>query len=364
MPMFVVLALVLAATGCGAPGPAASDADAHDAASSVDATDASVAPGDGGVPRTSGVVVLDACTTLGTGSEACGYSFVWSPAACSSGRCRRLMIYFSGGQESCPAVSPAAGFLAHFADAGYVAVCARDFDTPTGSATYPRHLEATRLDALVHAITTDPDVSAAWTGEDLLLSGVSHGASGPMIAIAHAGAERAAAWRGSRYTGACFFDGTYDAPGLLQFDHDQACDSHAIVSYQRAWSRYCAWPAGADPDVPASWPVPATCSTADTAADTLTLADVTALPIHDFQLIECGSMLTERCGDVRTPLRAADVLPASSITQLCTHIAASPGYTCTLGSHPLTGHVQCGSDAESLDDCNAWFGAQLASHGF
>ena len=340
----------IAAVGCsGAREPA-------DAATPLDVAGDAPSP-----PRTRGEVRVEACSSLGTGPEPCFYTFAYDPAACPDGRCARLLVYFSGGQESCPDLDPPGGYLAHYSAAGYVAVCARDFETGDGSGTFPRHLEASRLDALVRAITSDPDIARGWTGEDLLFSGVSHGASGPMIAIAQGDAARADLWRGSRYTAACFYDGTYDAPGLLRTLHDEECGGTAILSYRRAYERYCAWPSSAGL-LPASWPDPASCDTADTRADTLVGAPFSAF-LHDFALVECGSGLTDFCGALLRPLQPADVLPGAPIERLCSEIQASPGYTCELVSRPDTGHVQCSLDAASADDCNAWFRRRLVAEG-
>ena len=161
------------------------------------------APGDAGtcVPRPSGIRTIDDCSALGVGSEACSYTYVWDPSRCTGRACKRLVIYFSGGQETCPDVTNPNSYLAHYTAQSYVAVCARAFETSTGSAQFPRHLEAPRFDALVGTITSDPDVLAGWSGEYLLFSGVSHGASGPVVTMATQAFDDQPSWKGSAYTG-------------------------------------------------------------------------------------------------------------------------------------------------------------------
>jgi hypothetical protein len=162
-------------------------------------------------------------------------------------------------------------------------------------------------------------------------------------------------WKGTKYTAACFLDGTYDAPGLLQFESSNQCRTlGSVLPYERTYSRYCPWPAGANGNLPATWPPPEGCANADTMADTLTSVDATSFAIHDWKLIECGSALAP-C--------TQDVLPAGPIAALCDRIAATPGYTCARGSYPSVSHIQCGIEASSLDACHSWFSASLAVRG-
>lgn len=344
------------AAACG-DHHAAPDA-APDARAVVDAQGAPDATADSG-HFSQGMRVVDACKTLGIGTEVCDYTFLYSPSMCANQGCKRLVIYFSGGQETCPSVSDSASYLVFYENQGYVAVCARAFTSASGSGQFPRHLEAPRFDALVTAITSDPDIRAGWSGEYLLFSGVSHGASGPVVAMADTTDDDAAAWKGSAYTGACFLDGTYDAGGLIDFTYTNQCtDSAAVVPYSRAYGRYCTFTGNGD--TPGTWPLPATCATADVTADTITTAPVSAFAIKDWKLVECGSAQPACSG----PIGQQDVLPASSVTALCSHLAASSDHTCTPQSYPTTGHVFCGIDQTTISTCYAWFESELTSHGF
>ena len=127
-----------------------------------------------------------------------------------------------------------------------------------------------------------------------------------------------------------------------------------MVPYERTYSRYCAWPATANGNLPATWPQPSSGATPDTAADTLTTVSVGDLAIRDWKLVECGSALSP-C--------AQDVLPAASIQALCDRIAAAPGYTCDYASFPTSSHIACGIDASTIGSCSSWFEAELAGHG-
>src|SRR5205823_6305777 len=97
------------------------------------------------------------------------------------------------------------------------------FQASTASGQFPRHTEATRFDALVQSITSNPNVMAAWSGDYLLFSGVSHGASGPVIAMASQDFDAKPSWNGAKYTGSCFLDGAYDVAALLDFHFDNQC---------------------------------------------------------------------------------------------------------------------------------------------
>jgi hypothetical protein len=333
----------------------------HGAGNGGDGGTADLSTGDGlgggadaGVP--SGVRMVSACTSVGVGAEPCSYTWLFDPAACAGRACKRLVIYFSGGQETCPDPASTTSFLAYYKNHGYVAVCAMDFQSATGSAQYPRHVEAQKADPLVKAITSDPDILSAWSGEFLLFSGVSHGASTPVVAMATQTYDSQPSWQGSKLTGACFNDGTYDAGGLLGFCFTNQCvPGTSVVPYQRQYSRYCNWPSTASGAMPATWPAPSTCMNADVAADTLTNVDVTQFAIHDWKLTECGSAL-DPC--------SKDVLPAPPIAALCDRIGAQPGYTCEKGSFPNIGHILCGIEATSIGSCDTWFTGKLAAHGF
>lgn len=290
---------------------------------------------------------VPACASAGVGAEACDYSVSVWPGACAGGACDRLVVHFSGGQESCPDPAKDTSFLAHYVTHGYVLVCARDFLTSAGSGDFPRHREGARLDVLMGAIRADPDVTQWWTGRDLLISGVSHGASGPALRLA---AAPSGDWQGSRTTGACFYDGTYDPAGLLALEYAEHCTPlTSVLSYPRSYQRYCEWPDGAKPNLPATWPLPESCSGDDLEADTLVAGS--ALTVRDWKLIECGSALGTCAGDV---------LPAPPIEALCGAIASTPDHRCEYGSYPTTSHVTCGVTGDSKDACRGWFDALVA----
>jgi hypothetical protein len=328
----------------------------------LDAADAAPVAADAApvAHASSGVRTIAACADLGVGTEACEYTFVYDAARCLGARCSRLVIYFSGGQESCPDAASTTSYLGYYRDQGYVAVCARDFESSTASDEFPRHRESPRVDLLVKTITSDPDVRAAWSGDALLFSGVSHGASGPVVTMATSTDDDQPSWKGRAYTGACFYDGTYDAPGLLALDYTNEClELTSVVSYERVYSRYCAWPPSARGSLPRTWPAPDTCPSPDLALDTVNAASVPSLAIHDWKLVECGSALPLCSG----PLTGQDALPAAPIKALCDGIASSAGYTCAFGSFPQTSHIACGTDPATIGVCHDWFEGELAARG-
>ena len=149
----------------------------------------------------------------GTGTEPCLWTYQLDPQKCANRGCSKLVIYFAGGQMTCP-VQGSTSYLAMFANDGYVAVCAMLFTTTdsAGSAGYPYSQESARVNLLVQNITSNPIIKAAWDGTKLLFSGVSHGSTATVIAMANTGYDATPSWQGSKFTGACFYDGFTTLP--------------------------------------------------------------------------------------------------------------------------------------------------------
>lgn len=283
---------------------------------------------------------LDECKTLGTGSDACLWRHYYT-SGCLQNKCAKLVIYFSGGQMSCPnPIQSPQAYLARYAAGGYVAVCARIFEREISSGQFPFHREASRVDALVKAITTDPAIRQGWNGEQLLFSGVSHGATAAVVAMARNDFDASAAhWRGSKVTGACFFDGIYNSRDNLGRAFTQSCSI-----YPRAFGRYC--PSGAISANRATWPAPDTCQFADVGLDNPVAVDVRNFAIRQWKLVECGSAL-DYCG--------ADLVHAQPQVQLCQQLGADPTKSCTLGSFPSVSHDNCGALPQTMEACRTWF---------
>jgi hypothetical protein len=278
---------------------------------------------------------LPACTGLGGVAESC--SIITDASACTSAPCQRLVIIFSGGEEGCGSGAGYTDVMSGFAAHGWAAACVNVFETSTGSDAIPYAEEADRYDLAIHTLMTGAWGKTYWTGDDLLLQGISHGASAPVIAMARTTLDDA--WHGARKTAACFLDGTYDQYASAEHLRTGAAGGGACtipVSYQRWLERYCG--PGATTATCDLQTVPAS------VTDTITTVDVGEFAIHDFRLVECGSAL---------PVCTGDILPAPPIRALCDHITASGDHRCTFASLPDDGHLTCHKDHG--DDCRVWF---------
>jgi hypothetical protein len=331
---WIVCALAL---GCGA-APGGVDAGAVDTGTGVD-TGTALDTGTedtGAGPAATGTVPLEACRGLDGVDENC--ALVFDASACTAAPCARLVVAFSGGEQGCTGTGYT-NVLAAYASHGYAAVCINYFETATGSGTVPYLDEADRIDLAMREATTGAWARAYWTGEDLLIEGISHGSTAPPILMARTALDDEAHWHGTGTTGACFFDGSYDQAATaenLRTSGALGGECRFPVAYARWLERYCG--AGAT-----------SCDlTMEPAAleDTITTVDPAAYAIHDFQLLECGSGL-DACRE--------DILPAPPIEALCGTIDASPDHTCAFVSIPDQSHIEC--HAMSFDRCRTWFEA-------
>jgi hypothetical protein len=250
---------------------------------------------------------------------------------------------------SCPDPDDESKYLRNYAKRGYVAACAMAFESSEGSGSFPSHRAASRVNSLVKAIVSDPNIAAAWSGEHLLFTGVSNGATTPVVAMAREEFDKESWWNGSQNTAACFYDGVAHVADLFAFLRENNCAKrNSVLSYQRAYSRYCDWTGGT---LPSSWPRPSSCDNADTQADTITSTDPSAFAIKTWKLIECGSA-TAAC------LR--DVIPKAPIETLCSKIDSGASHTCEFESFPDVGHVACaGSNHETINACADWFESKI-----
>jgi len=287
------------------------------------------------------------CAANGTGNEACAWRYIYD-AKCADSKCPNLVVYFSGGQMSCPdpEASPNS-YLGRYSSKGYVAVCAKIFDSSDSSGDFPMNREATRVDLLMKAITSDPAIKQGWSGERLLISGTSHGATAPVIAMARTNLDESASWKGTKVTAACFFDGIYHAKNFMELNSNAKNTNPVGKScplYERAYGRYCPWTGNLN--IPATWPHPNTCQNEDTVKDTITNVNPSNFAIKHWKLIECGSAL-DFC--------SADLVPAAPINYLCNRIAGTAEHSCAFASFPAKSHLMCGADIESMDSCRTWF---------
>ena len=231
-----------------------------------------------------------------------------------------------------------------YAAAGYVASCLQIFDTSEATGKLPYNKEADRVDTVLKAYLAL--VKPAWTGEHLLVSGISHGATAPVTAMARTKLDDA--WKGSKTTGACFYDGIYDLRAiddLLGTGTDAGGPCLFPVSHARIVGRY--YPK--DPLVHACGNKKCACDPAhapEMDTDSITAVAPTEFAIKKWKLIECGSA---------TPACSSDIVPAAPIKALCANLrtAAAAGYECADDSLPNSSHIVC--HHTGVDRCLTWF---------
>ena len=292
-------------------------------------------------PPASGHLVVDACLGKTGIAERC--TLVTDGSACTGAKCSKLVVVFSGGEMGCATGAGYEAVLAGYAAHGYAAVCINYFDTPQGSGAAPYVDEAERIDVAVREATSGAWARAYWTGEDLLLQGISHGATAPVILMARTELDDQPHWLGTHHTAGCFFDGAYDQAATGSLLATGAIGGDACtwpVPYTRWLERYCG--------------PGATGETCDLAAhpkaqeDTITEVVPATFATRDFQMFECGSGL---------PACSGDIIAGPPIQALCQRIDASPSHTCAYTSLPTDGHLTC--HAEKYDACRTWFEGSL-----
>lgn len=310
------------------------EADADAGTSDTGADDTSVA-----APPAVGQTIVEGCRGETGVDEHC--LLVQNASACTEARCDRLVVVFSGGEMGCESGAGYRDVLAGYAAAGYAAVCINYFETSVGSAVAPFLDEATRIDIAVREAATGGWAQAYWSGAELLLEGISHGSTAPVILMARTQLDEQRHWQGSRLTAGCFFEGSYDqaaTASLLATGAPGGAACETPVSLQRYLERYCG--AGA---------TAASCNLATeprAVDDTITSVLPASFRIPDFKLIECGSNRRPCLGDIT---------PAAPIEALCSRIDGSPTHTCSYETLPDESHLTC--HANSYATCQRWFEA-------
>jgi hypothetical protein len=290
-----------------------------------------------GAPPPAGRIVLDACLGETGVPERC--TLVTDATACTSAPCDRLVVVFSGGDMACDSGDGYERVLRGYAGHGYAAVCINAFDTATGSGAAPFVDEAGRFDIAMREATTGAWARTYWNGQHLLIEGISHGATAPMILMARTSLDEQPHWRGRRATAGCFFDGSYDQVATAELLRTGGVGGRACtapVSHARWLERYCGDGATA-----------ATCDLAlepRAALDSITEIPTATFAIDAFTMFECGSA---------RPTCTGDIIPAAPIERLCHRLDGSPSHACTLERLPDDGHLTCHRD--HFDRCRAWF---------
>jgi hypothetical protein len=288
-------------------------------------------------PPAVGTVALDECLGETGVDERC--TLVTDASGCVGSKCSKLVVVFSGGEMGCVSGKGYKDVLSGYAAQGYAAVCINYFETAKGSGAKPYVDEASRIDLALREATTGAWALAYWTGEDLLLEGISHGATAPVIAMARTTLDDAPHWRGSRFTAGCFFDGMYDTLATANLLATGAVGKKPCtvpVPYARLLERYCG------PGATAS-----TCDLASNAKakeDSITGVAPDAFALRDFRIVECGSEL---------PACTGDIFAGAPIESLCKSLDAASSRTCDFGSLPKDSHLTC--YASEYDSCRVWF---------
>jgi hypothetical protein len=287
-------------------------------------------------PSASGQIVINDCSGLSGVNEKC--TLVTNASACTGSKCSHLVVIFSGGEMGCVSGSGYTTALNTYASNGYAAVCINYFDSSTGSGDVPYIDEASRIDLALKEATKGSWANSYWTGEYLLLQGISHGATAPVILMARTSLANGAHWKGSKFTAGCFFDGSYEQVAtatLLATGTLSGGPCVTPVSYTRGLERYCGTGATG-----------ATCNlntNAKAQQDTISTVSVN-FAVKDFKMFECGSS---------RPVCSGDIIPGAPVLDLCNNINATPGFTCSFTALPNDGHLTC--HANEFDQCRTWF---------
>ncbi len=199
-----------------------------------------------------------------------------------------------------------------------------NFDTATGSGAAPHVDEAARIDLAVREATTGPWAQAHWTGRDLLLEGISHGATAPVILMARTALDDQSHWHGSHFTAGCFFDGSYDpvaTANLLKTGAPGGTPCTFPVSYTRGLERDCG--------------PGATGATSDLSSNVKAQEDnVTGVPPETFSVADF-------------------ILPGAPVQRLCQRLDQSPTHTRSFTPLPNDGHLTW--HANAYEQCRTWF---------
>lgn len=364
----LVTAVAVAACGgnSGGGGGGGGGGAIRDAAMGANDSASNGSSADAGRPVADQIVPIDmaGCDGIGPGTEDCHARLLWHPAACGGGPCKRLVVYWSGGEQSC-ADGNYDATIGHYADAGFVAACAQTFTTSDEAGRYPY---ADELDRMSHIIARlRQEAGGAWDGSELLIAGVSHGATAPVAAIASGRVfhEQPEVWTGRDRTAVVLFDGISNPAALEEWTATQSnCaswhsrfvgrygDGAPLVHRCGNGACYCANPPHA-----ADWardttvigatspPSPYECDDFTGDADTSIL----------YRYVSCGGGSAPPCGMLGT------IIPDDQQTAPAQALDGCPGVTVSYQDLPGCAHIVCGGwDSCGGADAVAW----LQQNGF
>jgi len=328
---------------------------------------------------------LPGCNGLGPGSDGCYARALWDPARCCPGRpCSKLIVYWSGGVMNCDDTTtadrhfdagtlPEGGYvadtlLAQIANRGLVAVCAEPFKDSDEAAKYPFYQELERSNLVMKTVRAG--LSQVWSGSKLIISGVSHGASTPLVLVARQRVlrEHADLWSGHDATALVLFDGISNPASLDRWlgqklsdgtDDGARCDTWHKRFVQRYGDGnlackhactnkvcYCATPAHAS-----DWEKDVAVSTADLKLQAPPSCDLFSPPSGDvfYRFVSCGGGLKPcdrvgllPCGGV--DLTNSDTVPDEQQVTAYDMVKDCPGVKkASYQSYPSCPHLLCGA---------------------
>lgn len=293
-------------------------------------------------------ILVPECQGIGSSNQNCTWSLMFDGNQCGLQSCDNLVIMFSGGEMNCntfPSLNDGYGKVskAYAKDiAGFITARACTFeDRQIGSHT----AGAKRVDILVNAITSYAKSSGLWNGQNLLISGISTGASAPTVAMANTPLDEQSHWTGTQKTGVCMLDGTYDP--------------FATISYLENFSNplACTLPHDA---ICKRFNQPDSCTSNDllgTDAEIDKILDSPAdnFSVQNWKLVECGSELPA-CGFNKKYYGVdVDWVPKEAIESLCVSIDSGFEHSCEFYSMPFSGHSNCFWEDEGIQACKEWF---------
>jgi hypothetical protein len=308
-------------------------------------------------------LTLPACNGKLPGKEDCHARMVIDVATCSpQAPCDRLVVYWSGGEQSCNK-GLYDGLLKNYAKDGFVAVCAQPYTTNTESGAYPFHMEWERMHELMQQIRQAPEVQAAWDGTKLLISGVSHGGTAPLVVIAanRALRDHAAEWTGSTHTAVILYDGISN-PALLE---EWAGKTQGCSLYHSRWvGRY----GDGKPLIHSCINKACFCSTPphkpDWEADTVVIGATSPKSPYTcqdltpqsgtvlYRFVSCSGGTAKPCGAL------GDLIPDEQQKLPHDTMAGCTGITASYKQYPNCGHSLCGSQLCGRLESVAWLKTQ------
>jgi hypothetical protein len=296
---------------------------------------------------------IEECSGLNSVDQECYYRYRYDPEQCGGdAKCSKLVIYFSGGDMRCDESygDESANYskiLKGFSDDGFIAVCAGLYVEGHQNdevRRIPRHAEKDRIHELLTSIRQSDAIQELWDGTRLLISGVSNGATVPVVVMARHDVDDRPEWKGSQTTAACFYDGVYD---VIEVD-DQlkrypiSCQGvrDASICYRYTGAADC--PDGPDP------------GNSDVILDSVTTVDPSEYAITDWKIIECGSNLpAPLCGIIGDWDR--DWITKGPMERLCGQIDGGANHNCTFDPLPDQGHLSCAASDSGIAKCRLWF---------